>query len=149
MTTTDDHSVSKIRKWAGRILGTVVTVAFLGSGISKIAHVPAVVGELTHAGVPEAAILPIGILELSCLALYWFPRTSILGTFLFTGYMGGAIMTHIIGRENFAPPLIVGIWMFVSAYLRHSELQQVVPFRSADRTMPAQVGHPTVATATR
>jgi len=133
MTTTNTRPVSKAQLWAGRILGTLVTLAFLGSGVSKLAHVPRVVGQLTHDGLPPAAILPLGILELTCLALYLFPRTSILGTFLLTGYIGGAIVTHIIGRGTFVPPLLVGIWMFASAYLRHAELRGLVPFRNVDQ----------------
>ena len=70
-----------------------VSVAFLGSAISKLAHVPKVVEELTHAGIPEGAIVPIAMLELFCLALYVFPRTWVLGTFLLTAYMGGAVVT--------------------------------------------------------
>ena len=115
----------------GRVLGALVIVAFLGSAVSKLAHVPKVVGELTRAGIAEGAIVPIAVLELSCLAVYLFPRTSILGTFLLTGYIGGAIVAHIIGRENFAPPLIIGILMFASAYIRHAELRGLVPFRSS------------------
>ena len=145
--TTNTHTTSKARRWAGRILGTLVTLAFLGSGISKLAHVPQVVDQLKHAGLPEGAILPIGILELTCLALYLFPRTSILGTFLLTGYMGGAIVTHIIGRESFAPPLVVGVWMFASAYLRHAELRQLVPFRNVDQLDRVHVARPTVEAA--
>jgi len=114
------------------VLRALITLVFLGSAGTKLAHVPKVVSELTHAGIPESAIFSIGILELTCLALYWYPRTSILGTFLFTGYLGGAIVTHIIARENFAPPLIIGIWMFASAYLRHPELRKLVPFRATN-----------------
>jgi hypothetical protein len=121
--------ISKRQQWAGRALRALVTLVFLVSAGTKLAHVPKVVSELTRAGSPESAILPIGFLELTCLALYWFPRTSILGTFLFTGYLGGAIVTHIIARENFAPPLMIGIWMFASAYLRYPELRRLVPFR--------------------
>lgn len=137
MTTTNTRPVSKAQLWAGRILGTLVTLAFLGSGVSKLAHVPRVVGQLTHDGLPPAAILPLGILELTCLALYLFPRTSILGTFLLTGYIGGAIVTHIIGRGSFFPPLLIGIWMFASAYLRHAELRTLVPFRNLNQASQA------------
>jgi DoxX-like family len=97
----------------------------------KLAHVSKVVEELTRAGIPEGAIVPIGILELSCLTLYLFPRTSILGTFLPSGYMGGAVVTHIIGHQSFLPPLVAGILMFASAYLRHAELRDFVPFRNS------------------
>ena len=144
MTSTNTQPVSKARLWAGRILGALVTLAFLGSGITKLAHVPQVMAQLTHAGLPSGAILPIGILELSCLALYLHPGTSILGTFLLTGFVGGAIIVQIIGRESFAPPLIVGIWMFASAYLRHAELQRLVPFRNVDQVSHAHDRRPAV-----
>jgi hypothetical protein len=127
--TSTPGGISKRQQWAGMALRALVTLVFLVSGGTKLAHVPKVVSELTGAGIPEGAILPIGILELTCLALYLSPRTSILGTFLFTGYLGGAIATHIIARENLAPPLVVGTWMFASAYLRYPELRRLVPFR--------------------
>jgi hypothetical protein len=140
MTSINTQPVSKARLWTGRVLGALVTLAFLGSGITKLTHVPQVIAQLTHAGLPAGAILPIGILGLSCLALYRYPRTSILGTFLLTGFIGGAIVTHIIGRESFAPPLIVGILMFASAYLRHAELQRLMPFRDVDQARQAHDG---------
>lgn len=121
---------SNARLWIGRMLGALVTLVFLLSAILKLAHVPKAVGELTHASIPHGAILFIGVLELLCLALYLFPRTSVLGTFLLTGYMGGAIVTHIIGRQSFLPPLMVGILMFASAYLRNEELRELVDLRS-------------------
>lgn len=144
MTTTNTSTVSKAQLWAGRILGTFVTLAFLGSSVSKLVHVHRVVSQLTHDGLPEAAILPLGILELTCLALYLFPRTSILGTFLLTGYIGGAIVTHIIGRGSFVPPLLVGTCMFASAYLRHAELRRLVPFRNIDQAGQAPDDRPAV-----
>ena len=104
MTPKSTQSTSRVRSWLGNGLAALVTLALLGSGISKLAHIPKVIAGLTHAGLPDAAILPIGILELSCLTLYLIPRTSILGTFLLTGYLGGAIVTHIIARETLAPP---------------------------------------------
>lgn len=121
----------------GRIIAVIVTAVFIASAVTKLVHVAKVVEGLTGAGIPEAAIVPIGILELSCLALYLFPKTSICGTFLLTGYIGGAIVTHIIGRQTIVPPLMVGVLMFVSAYLRHTELHDVVPFRNSTK-IPGQ-----------
>jgi hypothetical protein len=121
------------RLWTGRVVGAFVTLAFLGSAASKLAHLATVVGGLTRAGIPEGAIVPIALLELSCLALYLFRKTSVLGTFLLTGYIGGAIVTHIIGRQSLLPPLIVGLLMFTSAYLRHRELWDLVPFQRSVR----------------
>ena len=126
--------------WIGRSIAALVTVAFLGSAVSKLAHIPRVVKELTRVGIPEGAILPIAVLELSCLALYLLPRTSILGTFLLTGYMGGAIVTHIIGRQSFLAPLVVGLLMFASAYLRRPELRALIPFPTAN-SIPVEARH--------
>lgn len=148
MTSTNEANRFKAHLWAGRAIGVLVTAAFLGSALSKLAHVPKVVEELTRAGIPAGAIVPIGILELSCVALYLFPRTSIFGTFLLTGYMGGAIVTHIIGRQSFLAPLIVGLLMFVSAYLRHAELRDFVPFRSS-RAVSGQPSHAMAPVASR
>jgi hypothetical protein len=50
MTSINTQPVSKARLWTGRVLGALVTLAFLGSGITKLAHVPQVIAQLTHAG---------------------------------------------------------------------------------------------------
>lgn len=142
MTVTDESRL-RMRILGGRVIAVLVTVAFIGSAFTKLAHVTKVVEGLTSAGIPEAAIVPIGILELSCLALYLFPRTSIFGTFLLTGYIGGAIVMHIIGRQTVLPPLIVGVLMFASAFLRHPELRDLVPFRVV-REITARAYHPAV-----
>lgn len=140
MTLTAEARHFRAHVWTGRGIGALVTLALLGSAVSKLAHIPKVVEELTRAGIPESAIVPIAILELSCLALYLFPRTSILGTFLLTGYMGGAIVTHIIGRQSFLGPLVVGLSMFASAYLRRPELRGLIPFPTAN-SVPAKGQH--------
>ena len=126
----DDQTGRTTRHWPARALTALVTFMFVGSAITKIAQVPKVVEGLTRAGVPEGAILPIGMLELLLIALYAFPRTAVLGTFLLSGFLGGAVVTHIIGRESFAPPLVAGILMCAGAYLRHPEIRDLVPLRS-------------------
>jgi len=125
------RSESRAPLLAARVLMGVVAFAFIGSAMTKLAHVPKVVGGLVHDGIPEAALVPIAILELSLAVLYLLPRTSLLGTVLLTGYLGGAIVTHIIGREPFAPPVVIGALLFASAYLQYPELRsRLFPFLS-------------------
>jgi hypothetical protein len=116
-------------QWSGRILTALATAAFVGSSVTKLVQVPKVIEGLIHAGIPAGDILPIGVLEMSLAILYLLPRTSVLGTFLLTGYIGGAILTHIVARQTLAPPVIVGLLMFAGAYFRHRELRQLVPLR--------------------
>ena len=116
---------------SGTIISGLVTLVLLGSGIAKISGAPRMVGDLVHAGIPQMAILPIAILELSCLVLYLIPRTTVLGTLLLTGYFGGAIVTHIIGREHFMPPLAIGLMIWIGAWLRIPAFRDLIPFSAS------------------
>ena len=118
--------ISKRRIWGGRLLTGLVTAAMGGSAIAKIADAPAMVSGLIHAGFPQGAIIPIAILELTCLAVYLFPRTKLIGTLLVTGFFGGAVVTHIVGHENIFPPLMIGFWAWMGAYLQMPELSALL-----------------------
>lgn len=95
---------------------------------------------LTHAGIPPTAILAIAALELTCLALYLIPRTTVLGTLLLTGYFGGATVTHLIGGESLVPPLVLGLVIWGGAYFRVPELHELFPFRKAHEKFDARDG---------
>jgi len=86
---------SKKAVWAGRILSGLA-VAFLAfdAGMKLLMLPPAVEGT-TQLGYPATALIPIGLIQLICLAVYLIPRTAIIGAVLWTGYLGGAIATHV------------------------------------------------------
>ena len=127
-------------RWAGAVLTGIVTLALVGSAIAKIAGVPKMVDGLIHAGIPAAAVVPIAVLELSCLAFYLIPRTAILGTLLLTGYFGGATLTHLIAGESLLPPLAVGLLIWGGAYFRVAELRDLIPWRSGQVGLDAAAG---------
>ena len=122
-------SISKRDLWTGRIFTGLATVALLVSGFAKIAGAPGMVNGLVRAGIPGTAVLPIAILELSCLALYLAPRTTAFGALLLTGYFGGATVTHLISGESIVPPLLIGLVIWAGAYFRTAELQELFPLR--------------------
>jgi hypothetical protein len=114
----------------------------VGSAAAKLAGVPTVVDGLVHAGFPLTAVIPIAILELTCTALFLIPRTAGLGALLLTGFFGGAIVTHIVGRENFAAPLIAGLIVWAAACLRVPEFLRLLPFGgNRARVEPTFVGN--------
>jgi len=133
MTAVSQENVSKKQVWTGRIFTGFVTMAMLGSGIAKMAGAAVMVDGLTRAGIPSSAILPIAVLELTCLVLYLVPRTKLLGLLLLTGYFGGAVVTHIIGRENFFPPLLIGFVGWVGAYLQTPALWRLFPVAEVEQ----------------
>ena len=98
------HTNRSKQQIAGILVSGFVAFALVGSAIAKMAHVPKMFDGLIRAGIPEAAILPIALLELSCLTLFLIARTTVLGAILLTGYFGGATLTHIIAAVAKRPP---------------------------------------------
>jgi DoxX-like family len=122
---------------SGWILSGLVTLALAGSAMAKIGHSPKVFHGLIHAGFPAETVLPIALLELSCLILFLIPRTTVLGAFLLTGFFGGATVTHIVGGENILVPLAAGLVIWISAWLRVPELDSVFPLKRPPENTPA------------
>jgi len=73
--------------------------------------------------------LPLGIVELTCAAIYAFPPTAVLGAILLTGYLGGATATHVRVGDLFHMPILVGVLVWLGLYLRDGRLRAIVPWR--------------------
>lgn len=100
---------SKKMLWAGRIMSALPVLMLLFSAVMKFLKPPDVVKGFTHLGYPESLALGLGIVELACTVIYIIPRTSVLGAILLTGYLGGAIATHLRIGEPYFVPIILGI----------------------------------------
>jgi hypothetical protein len=95
---------------------------------------PAPVIEATvRLGYPENIIVPLGIVLTACTVLYLIPRTSVLGAILLTGYLGGAVATHVRVAEGLFSivfPIIFGLLLWGGLYLRDPRLRAFIPLRS-------------------
>ena len=125
---------------------SVVTATRVGSVLTALAAIflafdtalkvlrlrPAVEGTIAL-GYPADAVHWIGIIELVCLVLYVVPRTSILGGLLLTGYLGGAIATHVRISSPLLThtlfPVYVAFLLWGGLYLRENRLRNLVPLR--------------------
>jgi len=117
--------------WTGRILSALPVLVMLLSATFKFLHPPQVMEQFTGKfGYPESSIVPLGIIEVSCVLLYAIPRTAVLGAVLATGYLGGAIATHVrVGDPAFFTPLVLGIIVWGGLYLRDPRLRALLPLR--------------------
>lgn len=88
-------SVSKGKLWTGRILSGLPALFLLVDAVGKFIKPAPVVEGTLQLGYPESVILGLGIVLLTCTVLYIIPRTAILGAILLTGYLGGAVATHV------------------------------------------------------
>jgi hypothetical protein len=117
----------------GRIV-TALPVLFLAFDTAiKFSNVPAVAETMNQLGYrPEFAPV-IGIIEVICLAAYLVPRTAVLGAVLFTGYLGGAIASHVrVGNPLFSHelfPTYIAALLWLGLYLREPRLRPLLPFR--------------------
>lgn len=118
---------SKKVTWIGRILSILIGLVFLFSATFKFIDGPQVKEGFAHLGLPERIMLPLGILELSCVVIYLIPATSILGAILLTGYLGGAILTHWRIGEPVYTQIILGILVWAALYLREDRLKTLIP----------------------
>ena len=117
--------------WTGRVISVLPSLMLLMSASMKLSHAPQFVAMFTNKlGYQESSLTGIGLLELACTALYLIPQTAFLGALLLTGYLGGAIATHVRIGEPFATPLILGVLVWVGLYLRESRLKALAPIRS-------------------
>jgi len=126
--------VSKKGLWAGRIMSGLGAAFLLMDGVMKLFK-PAVVRDtFSKLGYPESEIIGIGVLLLVCTALYLTPRTSILGAILLTGYLGGAVATHVrVGNPLFSHalfPTYIAALLWVGLYLREVRLRALVPLKN-------------------
>src|SRR5207302_4086543 len=87
-----------------------------------------------HLGWPLSLANVLGVLLLLCTAVYVFPRTSILGAILLTGYLGGAVATHMrAGDPLFSHvlfPTYLGVLLWGGLYFREDRLRALIPLRS-------------------
>jgi hypothetical protein len=118
--------------WAGRILSALPALFLLFDGAMKLVKTAFVVEATVQLGYPEGVIVPLGIVLVTCTVVYLIPRTAILGAILLTGYLGGAIATHVrVGQGPFKIlfPVIFGAMLWGGIFLRDQRLRTLIPWR--------------------
>lgn len=127
------NSVSKSGLWAGRIVSVLAALFLLLDGVMKLFTPGFVVEATVRLGYSEGVIVPIGAILVLCTILYLIPATSVLGAILLTGYLGGAVATHVRVGEGWFPiifPIVFGILIWLGLYLRDVRLRSLVPLSS-------------------
>ena len=118
----------------GSTLSGLVIVFLLLDATMKFLKVPVVVETTLQLGWPVDSVFPLGLVLLVCTLLYAIPRTSLLGAVLITGYLGGAVATHMrIGSPLFSHVLFgvyIGLMLWGGLYLRDARLRALLPIRS-------------------
>jgi hypothetical protein len=115
--------------WVGRAISVLASLLFLMSAFLKLKDGPEMMKGIAHLGLPESMVVPLAILEISCVVIYLIPATSVLGAILLTGYIGGAICTHWRAGDPFVVQIVLGIFVWLGLYLRENRLKALIPVR--------------------
>jgi len=117
--------------WVGRVISVLLSLLFAMSAFMKLKGGAEVMQGMAHLGLPESLIMPLAILEISCVVIYLIPATSVLGAILLTGYIGGAICTHWRVGDPFFIQIALGIFVWLGLYLRENRLKALIPLRTS------------------
>jgi hypothetical protein len=117
--------------WAGRLMSGLVILFLVLDGAMKLIPLDVVIKASEPLGIPGDLARTLGVLTLVCTILYAFPKTAVLGAILLTGYLGGAIATHLrVGDPLFSHVLFgayLGVMVWGGLYLRDGRLRALIP----------------------
>jgi len=114
--------------WAGIVVSALPALFLLIDGVMKLVKPPDVVETTVKLGYPESVILGLGIVLIACTVIYVIPRTAVLGAILLTGYLGGAVATHVrVGNPLFTHtlfPVYLGALIWGGLFLRDERISK-------------------------
>lgn len=123
-------SSSKLARWTGRVMTGFVTAFLLFDCAIKLLQLDMVAKSSRELGYAPEVMFPIGLVLLACLTLHLIPRTAVLGAVLLTGYLGGAIATHVrVGNPLFSHvlfPIYVAALIWGGLYLRDRRVRALL-----------------------
>jgi DoxX-like family len=123
--------ISKGQLWTGRVLSTLAVLFMLFDTVIHALRGPQVVQGFAQLGFPLSIAIPLSTVEFIGIVLYVFPRTSVLGAILLTGYLGGAVAAQVrIGAPLLGfvlAPVYVAVFLWVGLYLRDLRVRAVFP----------------------
>src|SRR4030095_4118326 len=124
---------SKGMFWTGWIMSALPALFLLLDGVMKLFKPEFVVKATVQLGYPENVIVVLGLVLSICTVLYLIPRTAVLGAILLTGYLGGAVATHVrvsAGWFEILFPVAFGVLLWGGLFLRDARLRSLIPLRS-------------------
>ncbi len=128
-----DAQTPKAMLWAGYVISGLVVLFLLFDAGIKLVELDIVKQTMAELGYPSDVVFGLGVLTLVCTLLYVVPQTSVLGAILLTGYLGGAIATHLrVGSPVFSHLLFggyLGLMIWGGLFLRDPKLRALIPFR--------------------
>ena len=103
----------------GQVLSAIVLLFMVFDGVIHLLRIAPVVDGFRQLGYPLSTAVPLGIVEIACVALYLIPATRMIAAVLLTAYFGGAVATQVRAGAEWFPvvfPVLLGalLWSGLS-----------------------------------
>jgi len=125
------HRAMVIAGWGVTL---AVTLFMLRDLTPDLQQAPWAIAANEGIGIPGNVVLLIGLSGLVCTLAYLAPPTSLLGAILLTGFLGGAVFTHIRvhgDASDIAENVVIGMLAWGGLWLRDARLRRLLPIRRA------------------
>ena len=115
---------------AGRVITGIIALLLAIDAGFKLVAAQAAAAASAQLGFTPDQVFVIGVIGAVCLVLYLIPRVAPLGAVLWTGYFGGAIVTHfrvdnpLLTHTLF--PIFVAALIWGGLYLRDPRVRAVL-----------------------
>ena len=137
-TITINYAGSRRALWTGRVISGLAVAFLIFDSVGKLLEVQPVIDGTKQLGYPPDIVFSLGVTLLSCVLAYLVPRTSVLGAVLLTGYLGGAVATHVrVGNPLLTHvlfPTYVAALLWGGLILRHPRLRAFLPWRDRSQS---------------
>ncbi len=117
----NNRNQSKVTLWAGYILQGLISAMFLMGAFMNITKNPSAVKGAVDMGYNEGSLIFLGLTLFVAVLLYIWPKTSMIGAIMLTGWLGGAVATHVIKGDalgHVLAPVIFGFVVWLALWLR-------------------------------
>ena len=137
MQSNHQNGAGRWRQRSGRALSGLAVLFLLFDSTGKLLQIQPVVEGTLQLGYPRDIVFTLGVILFTCVLVYVIPRTSVLGALLLTGYLGGAVATHVrVESPLFTHvlfPTYLGAALWGGLLLRDARLRAFLPLRSVHR----------------
>jgi hypothetical protein len=116
----------------GWIMGGLPALLLVLASVMDFVQPDAVVKGTVELGYPQSTIMPIGVALLISSLLYLIPQSAVLGAILLTGYLGGAVATHVRHGDpvlRMLVPVFFAVLLWGGLLLRERRLRRLLPLR--------------------
>ena len=116
--------------WTGWVISALPILMMGGLGTFMLVFEPDIIAKsMKDLGYPANVATAICAVEIASAVIYAIPQTAVLGAILLTGYLGGAVATHVRAGQPPYFPIIFGVLVWLGLYLRDARVRKLVPFR--------------------